>query len=293
MEPQALREAIAAAIADGAEPYFVGCTAGTTVIGGYDDFNAVADICKEFGLWMHVDGAWGGWAIMSPQTREKYCQGIERADSLTYDPHKFMGAAVQCAVFLTRAPHVGLLKDCNHMSAAYLFQPDKNNADLDVGDRTIQCGRRPDAFKLWLAWKARGDASWARQAERAEALAEYFEQKMKDPKETRFALALPRGGCNVCFWVVPGALRPDGGKFDHTAASPETLAALGKIAPWIKDKMQRTGDALIGFQVVKDLPNCFRIVLASPERITTASLDAMLDRMGTMAEEAIAASMGG
>merc|ERR1719162_1624260 len=121
----ALKAAIAKVKAEGGEPYFIGATAGTTVIGAYDPFDAIADICKDEKMWMHVDGAWGGFVIMSEELKAKYAKGIERADSLTYDPHKFMGMAVQCAVFIARAPHVGLLKECNHQSAAYLFQPDK------------------------------------------------------------------------------------------------------------------------------------------------------------------------
>merc|ERR1719272_2429428 len=62
---KALREAIAKVRAEGGEPYFVGATAGTTVIGAYDPFNSIADICAEEKMWMHVDGAWGGFVIMS------------------------------------------------------------------------------------------------------------------------------------------------------------------------------------------------------------------------------------
>ena len=58
---------------------------------------------------------------------------------------------LQCSIFLTRHPDI--LKQTNASGAAYLFQPDKLNAEYDLGDKTIQCGRRPDAFKLWLAWK--------------------------------------------------------------------------------------------------------------------------------------------
>ena len=61
------------------------------------------------------------------------------------------GMPLQCSVFLTR--HAAILKQTNASGAAYLFQPDKLNAEYDLGDKTIQCGRRPDAFKLWLAWK--------------------------------------------------------------------------------------------------------------------------------------------
>ncbi len=61
------------------------------------------------------------------------------------------GMPLQCSVFLTQ--HADILRRTNAGGAAYLFQPDKLHAEYDLGDKTIQCGRRPDAFKLWLAWK--------------------------------------------------------------------------------------------------------------------------------------------
>eukprot|EP00451_Oxyrrhis_marina_P010714 CAMPEP_0204320058 /NCGR_PEP_ID=MMETSP0469-20131031/7448_1 /ASSEMBLY_ACC=CAM_ASM_000384 /TAXON_ID=2969 /ORGANISM="Oxyrrhis marina" /LENGTH=525 /DNA_ID=CAMNT_0051301309 /DNA_START=29 /DNA_END=1606 /DNA_ORIENTATION=+ len=284
MDPQALREAVQAAVSQGHEPFFVGATAGTTVAGAYDPFTELAAVCKEFGLWMHVDAAWGGSALLSPKLRAKYCPGIDLADSITIDPHKFMGMVIQCAAFLTT--RTGLLKQCNGMSAAYLFQPDKNNTDLDIGDMTIQCGRRADAFKLWLAWKSKGDEVWAAEAERGEALSAHIESRVSDPADGRFALALPRTGNNVCFWVVPKALARDG-KFSMAKATKEEVAQIGQVAPKVKDRMQRTGDALIGFQVVMGLPNCFRIVISSPSRVSVEALDAMLDRMAVFAEEAV------
>ena len=70
------------------------------------------------------------------------------------------GMPLQCSVFLTR--HADILKQTNASGAAYLFQPDKLNAEYDLGDKTIQCGRRPDAFKLWLAWKVKHRTSLTR-----------------------------------------------------------------------------------------------------------------------------------
>ncbi|XP_045110275.1 acidic amino acid decarboxylase GADL1-like [Portunus trituberculatus] len=94
-------------------------TAGTTVLGAYDPVSAIADVCEKEGIWLHVDAAWGGGALISPALRHKI-RGIHRADSVTWNPHKLLVAPQQCSVFLTR--HPGLLKACNSASAAYLFQ---------------------------------------------------------------------------------------------------------------------------------------------------------------------------
>ena len=110
-----------------------------------------------------------------------------------------------CSVFLAR--HAGVLAAANCASAAYLFQPDKLYTELDLGDRSIQCGRRADAFKLWLAWKAKGDAHWAAETEHAHDLAAALERLVR-ASDCRFVMASRRSCTNVCFWYVPPRLRP-------------------------------------------------------------------------------------
>ena len=78
-----------------------GCTAGTTVTGAFDPFNAVADVARAHGLWMHVDASWGGSLLLSDKHRGALA-GAERADSVTWNAHKMMGTPLQCSAFLTR-----------------------------------------------------------------------------------------------------------------------------------------------------------------------------------------------
>lgn len=81
-------------------PFFVGTTAGTTVLGAFDPFEEIAAVCKRHGVWMHVDGCWGAAALLSP-THRHHMQGAELADSLAWNPHKLMGLPLQCSAFLT------------------------------------------------------------------------------------------------------------------------------------------------------------------------------------------------
>ena len=85
------------------QPFLVGATAGTTVLGAFDDFHGIADVCEKHGLWMHVDGAWGGSVAVSPNTKH-LMSGVERADSMTWNPHKMMGVPLQCSAFLLKVP---------------------------------------------------------------------------------------------------------------------------------------------------------------------------------------------
>ena len=121
MCPRALAAAVEEVKAAGCLPFFVNATAGTTVTGAFDPFNDVADICEEHGMYMHVDGAWGAAVYLSANDdRRALMAGAERADSMTWNAHKMMGAPLQCSAFLTSTP--GELEACNSVKAAYLFQ---------------------------------------------------------------------------------------------------------------------------------------------------------------------------
>ena len=277
MRPELLEKAVQDTLAAGGRPFFVGATAGTTVQGAFDPFGALADVCEKHGMWLHVDGAWGGPAILSEKHRGLVA-GLERADSFAWNPHKLMGAPLQCSVYITR--HQGILKQANGMSASYLFQPDKLYTECDLGDKTIQCGRKPDSLKIWLMWKAHGDSGLAARVDHSMALAAHWEMRVRE-SGGKFVMAQPRTFTNTCFWVVPEKFRP----FDPATASEGTRAAIGRVAPAIKAAMQKAGDALIGYQPLNGQPNFFRIVFANCDDLTFDDLDALLGRMEKVGEE--------
>eukprot|EP00421_Protoceratium_reticulatum_P074832 CAMPEP_0168407072 /NCGR_PEP_ID=MMETSP0228-20121227/25974_1 /TAXON_ID=133427 /ORGANISM="Protoceratium reticulatum, Strain CCCM 535 (=CCMP 1889)" /LENGTH=556 /DNA_ID=CAMNT_0008420731 /DNA_START=15 /DNA_END=1683 /DNA_ORIENTATION=+ len=281
MLAEKLEAAVLKAKEEGKKPFFVGSTAGTTVLGAYDPVAAISDICERHGLWHHVDGCWGGGALLSPDKRH-LMEGAERADSIAWNPHKMAGSTLQCSSFLTR--HRGLLARANGTKAAYLFQPDKLNADLDIGDKTIQCGRKGDAFKVWLQWKALGDSGMRATIDRSFALAAFLASKIKEDTTGSWQLVFEPSCTNVCFWYVPRKLRP----FDWASATKEQTTELHKAAPLIKNEMQRRGDALIGFQAINGRPNFFRMVFASTAIVEESDIEGMLERMARIGEESAA-----
>merc|ERR1711871_1755699 len=105
-----LEAKIAAALSQDQVPFFVQATASTTVLGGYDYFNAVVDVCEKHGVWVHIDGAWGASVVLSPEYRH-LMDGCNRVDSVSWNPHKMMGIPLQCSAFLTR--HDGLLLEAH------------------------------------------------------------------------------------------------------------------------------------------------------------------------------------
>lgn len=257
MRPDALRTAVEAVVAAGGEPFFVNATAGTTVTGAFDPIDAVADIADAHGMWLHVDGSYGGSVLFSETERARLA-GLPRARSFAWNPHKMMGMTQQCAVLLLKDG--ALLREAFSSDANYIFQSDKNDAELDLGDLTLQCGRRADGFKLWLTWKARGEAWFAERIEHALGLAKALEARIAE--DARFAPAHPRSFVNVGFWWVPEALRPLPPLEQMSDALKVELHAL---APRIKDGMQREGSAMLGYQPLGARPNFFRLLLMNPD----------------------------
>lgn len=283
MLPDALEAAVKKAKEQGALPFFVGSTAGTTVLGAFDPYPAINDICNRYGMWHHIDGCWGGGAMLSKKHRHLML-GAEKADSLAWNPHKMCGSTLQTSIFITK--HPGILAATNGTKAKYLFQPDKLNTNLDTGDKTIQCGRKPDVFKLWLLWKSIGDEGMSATVDQCFHLASFLASKIREDSSGAWQLVYEPSCSNVCFWYIPERLRP----FKWETATEEQKAELNKVAPLMKQKMQKTGDALIGFQAINGRPNFFRMVFASADAVTEDDVTALMHRMAKIGEEEFAKS---
>jgi glutamate/tyrosine decarboxylase-like PLP-dependent enzyme len=150
MDPQALLRAIAEDRAKGAVPVMVAATAGTTGAGMIDPLHACADIARQEHLWYHIDAAWGGAALASNRLR-KLLAGIERADSITIDAHKWLATTMGCALFITR--HGALLSEAFHASTS--FMP-SSVAGVDPYLNSVQWSRRFLGLRLFLALAAAG-----------------------------------------------------------------------------------------------------------------------------------------
>ena len=278
IDPRALARAVVVAEHRGDVPFAVIGTAGTTVTSAFDDLDAMADICGAHDLWFHVDGCYGASALFS-RSHAHLLAGVDRSDSVVWNLHKMMGMTQQCTALLVRDP--SRLAPCFAASADYLFQPDKQFADYDSGDRTFQCARRIDAFKLWLTWKARGDRGFAERVDHAVAMADHARAVIADSQGV-FVPVVDGRFTNVVFSWVPPDLRPVGpGASGIVALEPEARSRLHRLPPLIKARMQRQGTAMVGFQPVHGL-NTFRLLFMNPA-VTTDDVDAVLgliDRYG-------------
>ncbi|EDX04973.1 GD23928 [Drosophila simulans] len=246
-----LEEQVKQCLENGWQPLMVSATAGTTVLGAFDDLAGISELCKKYNMWMHVDAAWGGGALMSKKYRH-LLNGIERADSVTWNPHKLLAASQQCSTFLTR--HQQVLAQCHSTNATYLFQKDKfYDTSFDTGDKHIQCGRRADVFKFWFMWKAKGTQGLEAHVEKVFRMAEFFTAKVRE--RPGFELVLESPKCtNISFWYVPPGLR-------EMERNREFYDRLHKVAPKVKEGMIKKGSMMITYQPLRQLPNFFRLVL--------------------------------
>jgi L-2,4-diaminobutyrate decarboxylase len=148
MDVAALERTLDGLHARGRQVMAVVATAGTTATGSFDDLEAIGRLCEERGLWLHVDGAHGASALLSPAHRARVA-GIQRARSIAWDPHKMMLMPLTASVVLVR--HEGDLQAAFSQQAPYLFHARDGERQWDQGLRSFTCSRRIDALKVWVA----------------------------------------------------------------------------------------------------------------------------------------------
>jgi glutamate/tyrosine decarboxylase-like PLP-dependent enzyme len=156
-------------------PFFVGAIAGTTVTGAIDNISAVGEIAKKYNCWFHVDAAYGGAAILSPQWKH-LLSGIDRADSITFNPQKWMWIARTCAMFLVK-DRTNLV---NGFDNTLPYMADNS---LNFGNFNLQGTRRTDSLKLWLALRSLGLDGYAQLVDASMAKAQDLRMWVDDSEE--------------------------------------------------------------------------------------------------------------
>ena len=252
MRPEALEAHMKADREAGLTPMMIIGTAGTTVLGAFDDFNALADVAEREGVWLHIDGAFGGTALWSERLRAR-CAGAERADSFTWDAHKAMGMPLTSSVLLTREPH--LSSRALSEQASYLFQGD--DALLNPGTRSLQCGRRDDALKLWAAWQYHGDQGWAERTDRLYDLALALATLVEAHPQMRLIM-------NPEFLTV-------------------SFVYEGRCSEAICERLRQSQRALVGYAHVRG-ERVIRAAVLNPE-LTRADLERLLSDINEVAPE--------
>ena len=176
MRVDALEAAIADDLAAGLVPFAVAATAGTTATGAIDPLPQVADVCAKHGLWMHVDAAYGGAAVLAPELRPLLA-GIERADSISFDPHKWLYTPQSSACLLVRDPAT-LLRSFSIDAAYVRDDASLSGRGLNIGELGPQWSRAFLALKVWLSLAAHGTEAYGRRIAHDVELARYLDERV-------------------------------------------------------------------------------------------------------------------
>jgi glutamate/tyrosine decarboxylase-like PLP-dependent enzyme len=263
MDARALEQRIARSASEGQRPLMVVATSGTTVLGAFDPLREIAAVAHRHGLWLHVDGAWGGPVLLSERHRA-LLDGSELADSFTWDAHKLMGTPLSCSAFLAR--RAGTLHAASALGeeyAGYLFH-DGEEAELDLGRSSLLCGRRADVLKLWLLWKRHGDRGLAARIDHLFDLAEHARASVI--RHARLELVAPVQSLQICLrWLPRRGGDPDRFNLD------------------LRERLRRTGRALVNHARVRGRL-ALRLVLANAD-LQLEDLDRFFERVTATAEE--------
>jgi L-2,4-diaminobutyrate decarboxylase len=267
MDPGALQEVIRAVRGEGRIPFAVSATSGSTATGMFDPLDAVADVCAAEGVWMHVDAAHGGSFLLSRHLRG-LLRGIERADSVAWDPHKMMWMPMSVGAVLVR--------DRRHLDAAfqqkapYLFHPRPGEErSADTGQRTLQCSRRFDALKVWICLRHYGADRFGGLVEKTVANTEYLHARLEEAPDFEPVHAVE--GNILCFRHLPDAVR---------AADPATV---DRFQAEVRERWNASGRGWITSTVL-DGRRVLRVTLINPHT-GERHVDAMLDGLREVGRE--------
>jgi glutamate/tyrosine decarboxylase-like PLP-dependent enzyme len=245
----------------GRTPFYVAATSGTTVCCAFDPLEEIADVAERHGLWMHIDGSYGGSALVSKRHRE-LLKGSDRADSMTWNPHKMMGVPLSSSATLMREK--GSLVKTLGMSVDYLFHADDED-NWDLGERSLQCGRRVDALKLWFSWQVAGDRGFEARVDQLFGQA----RRLRGMVEARpgFRLIREQEGANVCFRYLPSKCRG--------AQGDERLQLENEATLRIRERLANEGSFLVNYAPL-DGAATFRLVASNPAT-SDADFEALLN----------------
>lgn len=223
MRIDALETAVAADRAAGFRPLAVVATIGTTSTTSVDPVPAIADLCAREGMWLHVDAAYAGVLAMVPEHRVHFA-GLERADSLVVNAHKWLFTPMDCSILWTRHPRV--LKRTFSLTPAYLETSEQEVA-LSQSDYSFQLGRRFRALKLWFVIRAFGIDGLVDRLRHHCGLARTFEGWVRAEPDWEVTAPVPMSV--VCFRHRPAGMTDEAQLQRHNAGILDRVNASGQV----------------------------------------------------------------
>lgn len=230
-----LREAVRRDLDEGNAPAAIAGAAGATSTGVVDPLEELADVAAEFGLWFHVDAAYGGGLAFSEKHKTRL-RGIERADSVTIDPHKWLFVPFECGALLTREGGA-VLREAFDITPEYLSEA-RGGADVEFDFfRYGQLGtRRFMALKVWMALKHLGVAGYAEIVERQIELTRHLAARLDALEDFETVGEVETALC--CARFVPEKVRAEG------------VEALDDLQRRLQQRVERSGEAWLATTVL-------------------------------------------
>lgn len=265
LDLRALRDQISRDREQGVRPVCVIGSAGTINTGSVDDLEGIAEICTEEGLWFHVDGAIGALVTLS-ETLAPLVKGIERADSVALDLHKWMHVPFEAGVALVR-------DDAAHRSTFSLTPEYLEHAPRGLAsgakwfsDYGLQLSRDFKALKVWLSFKEQGVDVYGRLMEKNVAQANYFADLVREDPDLE--LMAPVGLDIVCFRYNPGGM---------------DQAALNDLNRELLIRIHESGEAVPSYTTIRGA-YCLRIAISN-HRSTFEDFDVFVRLIGRLGAE--------
>jgi aromatic-L-amino-acid decarboxylase len=222
MRPQALAAAMAADLRAGRRPLFVAANGGATTTGAVDPLPELAALCREQGVWFHIDAAYGGFAALTERGR-RWLAGIELADSVTLDPHKWLYQPFECGCLLVRAGR--RLREAFRIQPDYLKDTEAAGQEVNFSDLGVQLSRTSRALKLWMSLQYFGVDAFRAAIDRAIDLALFAQARIQASGQLELLSAAKLGV--VCIRRRPQGMDEDGlERLNQQLA--EALAASGQ-----------------------------------------------------------------
>jgi aromatic-L-amino-acid decarboxylase len=194
LDPATLADAITADLAADRLPLFVSASGGATNTGTVDPLEGIAAVCREHGVWLHVDAAYGGFAALTERGREAL-RGIEHADSIALDPHKWLYQPIECGALLVRNGEQ--LRRAFEIVPDYLRDAEVADGEVNFSDLGLQLTRGWRALKLWLSIQTLGLDAFRAGIDSSLDLAALAERRIRETPELEL-LSPARLGI-VCF----------------------------------------------------------------------------------------------
>lgn len=248
--------------AKGLKPFALVATMGITVTGGFDPLEEIAKICKEQDIHLHVDAAFGGSMSLTDMGPSIF-KGIEHADTVIWDAHKWMHVPITCTALM--APNPNIFKQVFSSGADYLFHPQTDDIAIteDLGEYTLMCGKRFDGLVIWFLLQAFGENTFRAmmngRMDMVCKLVGWFDQL--DDLEMSY---VPRSPL-VCFRYMPKEVAAASGAYQD------------KLHRWVREQVKQQGKGFFNIARLKGRDH-FRMVLINQ----LATFEEISDMLGTV-----------